>query len=145
MPARVPAWRETTHMTRRKQPTPRELAILKVIWDRGEATVREVHEALGPQLGIVQNTVQAFLRTMEEKGLVTHRDAGRTFVYRASVPRATTSRSLLSSLLDRVFDGAMDQLVASALELRAPTKAEIARLRQLVEQVEKAAKPESKR
>lgn len=136
----------STHdqMTRRKQPTPRELAILKVLWDRGEATVREVHEALGAQLGIVQNTVQAFLRTMEEKGLVSHRDVGRTFVYRATRAREATSRTLLSSLLDRVFDGAMEQLVESALSLRAPTKAEIKRLRQLLERAEKNIDPEDK-
>jgi predicted transcriptional regulator len=132
-------------MPRSRPPTPRELAILKVLWQRGEATVREVHEEIGARLGIVQNTVQAFLRSMEEKGLVTHRDEGRTFVYRAATPRAATSRKLLSNLLDRVFDGAMDQLVASALALRPPTREEAARLRALVEEAERASKPGAKR
>ena len=54
-------------------PTERELEILKVLWDRREASVREVFEAMSPDAGIVQNTVQAFLRTMEDKGLVRHR------------------------------------------------------------------------
>ena len=70
-------------------PTDREFQILGVLWDRGEATVREVYETLraaDPELPIVQNTVQAFLRTMEDKALVRHRTEGRSFVYRA-VPR----------------------------------------------------------
>ena len=81
-------------MTDTTPPTPRELAILKVLWDRGEATVRHVYEALRQDLPIVQNTVQAFLRTMEDKGLVSHRTEGRTFVYRATTPRDATSKNL---------------------------------------------------
>jgi predicted transcriptional regulator len=118
------------------QPTPRELAILKVLWHRGEATVRDVYEALRGELGIVQNTVQAFLRTMEEKGLVTHRSEGRSFVYRASASADATRHGLLRGLLDRAFDGAMDQLVESALSLRPPTDGELARLRALIDQAE---------
>ena len=120
-------------MGRTQEPTKRELEILKVLWDRGEATVREVHEALAPELGIVQNTVQAFLRTMEDKGLVTHRLEGRSFVYRAVHGQDQTSRTLLGNVLDRVFDGALDDLVASVLSLRQPTAAELARLRELIE------------
>jgi predicted transcriptional regulator len=118
------------------QPTPRELAILKVLWQRREATVRDVYEALRAELGIVQNTVQAFLRTMEEKGLVSHRTEGRTFVYRANAPADATRHGLLRGLLDRAFDGAMDQLVESALSLRRPTAAELARLRALIDSAE---------
>jgi BlaI family penicillinase repressor len=117
------------------EPTPRELAILKVLWERGEGSVREVHEALRDDLPIVQNTVQAFLRTMEAKGLVSHRTEGRTFVYRPVRERDGTSRRLLSDLLDRVFDGAVDELVQSALEVKRPSSAELARLRELVDRL----------
>jgi predicted transcriptional regulator len=127
-------------MTRVVEPTRRELAILKVLWDRGEASVREVHEALRDEIPIVQNTVQAFLRTMEAKGLVTHRTAGRTFVYRPARARDQTGRRLLSGLLDGVFDGAIDQLVESALTLRAPTQEELRRLRVLVEEADAGRK-----
>jgi predicted transcriptional regulator len=106
------------------------------LWERGEATVREVYEALRDDIPIVQNTVQAFLRTMEAKGLVTHRTEGRTFVYRAARPREQTSRRLLSGLLEKVYDGAIDQLVASALSLRAPSADELERLRELVDEAE---------
>jgi len=117
-------------------PTQRELEILKVLWDRGEATVREVYEELARELPIVQNTVQAFLRTMEQKGLVTHRTEGRSFVYRPVRPKEQTSKKLLSRLLDRVFDGAIDQLVESVLSVRKPTREELDKLRSIVDNVE---------
>jgi predicted transcriptional regulator len=110
------------------EPTDRELEILKVLWDRGEATVREVYEEMRQHSPIVQNTVQAFLRTMEDKGLVRHREEGRSFVYRAVNLRQTTSRTMVSGLLDRLFDGAVDQLVQSALSLKQPTREELDRL-----------------
>ena len=115
------------------QPTDRELAILKILWDREEATVREVYEILREELDIVQNTVQAFLRTMTEKGLVTHRSVGRTFVYRPLVKQEQTSQRMLARLMHRVFDGSLDQLVASAVSLKDPSPDELARLRSLLE------------
>ena len=119
------------------EPTERELQILKVLWDRGEASVREVYEALPADVPIVQNTVQAFLRTMEDKRLVTHRTRGRTFVYRPAHARDRTEKSLLSGLLDSVFDGALDELVASALSLKQPTAQELQRLRELLAEAER--------
>ena len=116
-------------------PTERELEILKVLWERGEASVREVYEAMRPGAGIVQNTVQAFLRTMEEKGLVRHRVEGRTFIYQPVPRRAETERRLVSGVLERVFDGAIDQLVQSALSLRRPTAAELDKLEELIRQL----------
>ena len=121
------------------EPTTRELAILKVLWDHGEGTVRQVYEALRDDLPIVQNTVQAFLRTMEEKGLVEHRTEGRTFIYRPLIARDGTSRRLMAGMLDRVFDGAVDQLVESALSLRQPTADELARLRALIDEMAPAS------
>ena len=113
-------------------PTERELEILKVLWDREEATVRDVYEELRKRLPIVQNTVQAFLRTMEDKGLVEHRLEGRTFIYRPLFRPQQTKQHLAEQLLQRAFDGAIDQLVQSVLELRQPTREEISRLEELI-------------
>ena len=112
-------------MSNHPAPTERELEILKILWDRGEATVREVYEELSQNLPIVQNTVQAFLRTMEEKGQVRHRVEGRTFIYQPVIERDSTNTRLASRLLQRVFDGAIDQLVHSLFSEQTPSEAEL--------------------
>src|SRR5437899_12653720 len=114
------------------EPTERELQILKILWAKGQGTVREVYDQMSKTLPIVQNTVQAFLRTMEEKGLVRHRVRGRTFIYQPVPRRAETEQRLVSGVLQRVFDGAIDQLVESALSLRRPTEQELTRLEELI-------------
>ena len=127
-------------MTPIPEPTERELSILKVLWERGEATVREVYEALRDKLPIVQNTVQAFLRTMEQKGLVRHRTIGRSFVYKPVQQGARTRKTMISGVLETVFDGAIDQLVESAFAARPPSREELRRLRELLAQAERDAK-----
>jgi BlaI family transcriptional regulator, penicillinase repressor len=120
-------------------PTERELQILKILWDRREATVREVYEEMSRRVPIVQNTVQAFLRTMEDKGLVRHRLEGRTFVYEPLLRPQDTKQKLVSRVLHRVFDGAIDQLVQSALSLRRPTDDELAKLEALIQEAKSGA------
>ena len=92
--------------------------------------------ALREELGIVQNTVQAFLRTMTDKGLVAFRKDRRTFVYRALVEPDSTRERLLQGVLRRAFDGAIDQLVESAVSVQKPTREEIAKLRALLDEAE---------
>jgi predicted transcriptional regulator len=93
-------------------PTPRELEILKVLWERGPSSVRAVHRRLQEQEpDLAYNTVQTMLRIMDGKGLVGHELDGRTFIYTA---RYTRDESTVR-FLDRVFDGAASQLVQSLL------------------------------
>jgi predicted transcriptional regulator len=124
-------------MSQRPMPTERELEILKILWDEGAASVRRVYERLRQRLPIVQNTVQAFLRTMEDKGLVRHRVEGRTFIYEPVFERGETSQHIASQLLHRVFDGAIDQLVASLLSKEKPTADELARLETIIEKMKR--------
>jgi BlaI family transcriptional regulator, penicillinase repressor len=126
-------------------PTERELEILKVLWQRGEATVREVYDQMSRHAPIVQNTVQAFLRTMEDKGLVSHRLEGRTFVYRPTLRHDDTKQRMVSRVLQRVFDGAIDQLVQSALSVRPPTEDELKKLEALIEQARRETEKRPKR
>src|SRR5438309_11637596 len=92
-------------------PSDRELDVLKVLWELGSGSVRDVHNRLAPDLGLAFNTVQTVLRNMEEKGLVGHRAEGRTFVY---FPRHTREQ-VTSRFLTKVFGGALDQFVLSML------------------------------
>ena len=123
-------------------PTERELEILKILWQRDEATVREVHQQISRKLPMVQNTVQSFLRTMEEKGLVRHRVEGRTFIYRPTLQRDKTNQRLVSRLLQRAFDGAVDQLVQSVLSLQEATPEELARLEGLIANAKRVSQEE---
>jgi BlaI family penicillinase repressor len=125
-------------------PTERELEILKILWERGEASVRDVYEQMRETTPIVQNTVQAFLRTMEEKGLVRHRVEGRTFVYKPVAPREQTTRRMTTEFVEHVFDGAIDQLVENAFSHRTPTEAELTRLEELVAEARAARGKQSR-
>jgi predicted transcriptional regulator len=95
-------------------PTTRELQILKVLWERGPSSVRDVHRRMvgNDPNDLAYNTVQTLLRLMESKGLVSHHVEGRTFVY---TPRFSRHESA-ARYVDRVFDGAPSQLVLSLLE-----------------------------
>lgn len=129
-------------MTAEPTPTERELEILKILWKRREATVREVHQQISRRLPMVQNTVQSFLRTMEEKGLVRHRVEGRTFIYQPVFQRDKTNQRLVSGLLQRAFDGAVDQLVQSVLSLQQATPEELAKLESLIADARQARQEE---
>jgi BlaI family penicillinase repressor len=113
-----------------KTPTPRELEILKVLWECGPSSVRDVHQQM---LGrgakdAAYNTVQTLLRLMEAKRLVSHHVEGRTFVY---TPRFSRNESAVR-FLDRVFDGAPSQLVSSLLEAERISPDELEQLHALI-------------
>lgn len=101
------------------EPTERELEALKVLWDREEATVREVCEAMNAQgEKLAYTTVLSLLQVMQQKGLVTFRKAGKAHVYRAKIKREKTFRQLAGGFLERVFDGAVDEYLVHALKSR---------------------------
>ena len=111
-------------------PTGRELEILKVLWDHGPASVRDVFERLEVDKDLAYNTVQTLLRIMEDKGLVRHHAEGRTFVYTPCFSRDDSA----ARFLDRVFDGAAEELVQSLLRSEKLSAAELERLHSLIAQ-----------
>jgi predicted transcriptional regulator len=112
----------------RRVPSGRELEILKILWDAGPASVRQVHQRMCPAGELAYNTVQTLLRIMDDKGLVTHVRRGRTFVYR---PKHTRDREM-SRLLERVFDGALDQFVASLLRSKSISTGELKKIERII-------------
>ena len=103
-------------------PTDRELEALKVLWERGEATVRDLADAMnagamhGGDDELPYTTVLSLLQVMEQKGLVAHRREGKAYVYIPRAERQSTIRRMANSFLEKVFDGAVDEYLVHALE-----------------------------
>ena len=123
-------------MTDPQTPTRREHELLAILWEMGEASVRDVYERMRQKERIAQNTVQTFLRAMEEKGLVKHRVVGRAFVYR---PAYSRERSV-QSFVDTVFSGAAHDLVASLLRVQKLSDDEIDAIEELIQELRKKRK-----
>jgi BlaI family penicillinase repressor len=120
-------------------PTEAELAILNILWSTGPATVREVHDALsGKQIGYT--TVLKQMQLMVEKGLLERSERFRSHVYGASLPKEQTQRLLAGNLLHRAFDGSAKNLVLGALSSKKVSAAELAEIRQLLDQFEKGSR-----
>jgi predicted transcriptional regulator len=107
-------------------------AIMRVLWDRGEATAASVHEALRAERGLAPTTIATMLRKMENKGVVAHRAEGRQFVYRPTVSEHQVRRSMVGELVERLFGGDPKALVAHLVSERDIDAAEIGELRRRV-------------
>jgi predicted transcriptional regulator len=113
------------------KPTPAEVEILGILWDRGPSTVREVHERLGPGKAVGYTGVLKLLQNMHAKGLVIRNQDGQAHVYEAREP-ARMKRQLLGDLMQRVFAGSASQLVLHLLEDGKATPEEIEEIRQML-------------
>jgi len=122
-------------------PTPRELEALKVLWAKGRATVREICRELNPgETKLAYTTALSLLQTMEQKGLVGHESAGKAYAYFAVVPRDAVFRQLAGGFLNQVFDGAMGEYVARAIQSRQPSVAELEDLETMLAEAKNAAR-----
>ena len=118
------------------RPTDAELAILRVLWKRGAGTVREVQDSLNRVRPTGYTTVLKLLQIMTEKGLVTRDTTSRTHVYEARCTEEQTQQQLVGDLVDRAFGGSSMKLVMRALCGRQASPDELARLRQLLDELE---------
>lgn len=114
------------------QPTAAELEILQVLWARGPSTVRDVHEAL-PIRDVRYTTVLKTMQVMHDKGLLDRDESERSHVYTAKLKQAATQRQLVREFMERVFDGATEQLVLHALSAREVTHEELAEIRRMLD------------
>ena len=119
--------------------TDRELEILKVLWARGKASVRQVQEELNKAAGpVAYSTVQTLLNIMEEKkGLVRHIVEGRTFLYISKKTSDRTISELTRRFVDRVCDGALDRVMVALLDSKRPSPAELERLRAMLDEAQR--------
>ena len=116
------------------KPTEGELELLRVLWMKGSATVRELHEAVSQERALGYTTVLKLLQIMTEKGLVQRAEAGRAHVYRATASKEDTQSQLLRDLSERLFSGSATQLAMHALTMEPATRDELNEIRKLIDQ-----------
>ncbi len=122
---------------RSDQPTEVELQILNVLWDDGECTVREVHEALSKLKETDYATTVKMLSVMLRKGLVTRDESVRPQIYRSTVSQTKTQRTMLRKLIHQVYDGSATSVALQALSAtRKASKEDLKRIRELIDRLE---------
>lgn len=123
-------------MTPPPRPTPAELEILRLLWENGPSTVREIQEGMEQQRPTGYTTALKLLQIMTDKGLVRRDETARAHVYAAGVQEDQTQRRLVRDLLDRAFGGSATKLVMHALSARKTSREELARIREMLDRLE---------
>jgi BlaI family penicillinase repressor len=119
------------------RPTASELDILRVLWEHGPSTVRDVHSRLHGDGGAGYTTVLKLMQIMHGKGLVVRDDAQRAHVYRAALSKQRTQKRFLSDMVARLFNGSPSQLVLHVLgEAPRASKAELKQIRELLDRID---------
>jgi len=109
-----------------------QLAIMRILWEQGEGTVAEVHEALEPERGLALTTIATMLTKMEKKGVVDHRAEGRKFIFRPRVSEGQVRRSMVADLTSQLFRGDVTALVNHLLSEHEIDAQELAQLREMI-------------
>ncbi len=119
------------------KPTESELEILTILWDRENATVREVHEELSKNKDSGYTTTLKLLQIMFEKGLVTRDDSNKTHIYQPAVSRQKTQKQFLDKMINSLFAGSSTQLVLQALGNQKASKDELAEIQKYLDNLKK--------
>ncbi len=119
-----------------------EADVMSVVWEKDQATVQDVLDALAPHRALAYTTVMTVMTRLSEKGLLSREKAGRAFIYRPAVPQERAAGSLLQSLVRRLYDGATTKAIAQLLETEQDVDdAELERLEQLIRARREGRKP----
>ena len=119
-------------MSETHQLTDLQVAIMRVLWARGEATVAEIHDALLAERGLAPTTVATLLSRLEKRGVVSHRTQQRQFIYAAVVSEDEVRLSMLSELTERLFDGNVTELVHHLLSAREMSAGDLEKVKELI-------------
>ena len=120
-------------MSETHQLTDLQIALMRILWARGQATVIEICEALKPERGLAQTTVATLLSRLERRGVVEHETRQRQFVYRAKVSEADVRHSMVREMTEQLFDGDVTELVSHLLSAREMAPGDIRRLKALLD------------
>src|SRR5262245_39172803 len=119
------------------RPTQAELEILRVLWQRGPSSVREVQQTLSETRVTGYTTVLKLLQIMARKGLAARDERERTHVYRAALAQEQTQLQLVTDLLERAFDGSASQLILQALAARRASRDEMDEIRKVLDKAQR--------
>ena len=120
-----------------QRPTDAELAILRVLWERGPSTVRQVHNILNEIRPTVYTTILKLMQIMDDKGLVRRNKSQRAHVYQPVFTKAETQKRLVGDLLERAFSGSTASLLLQALSAKEASAEELAQIREILDEVER--------
>ena len=120
--------------------TPAQLEIMNLFWEQGELGVAQVWRLLSARRKVARNTVQTMLTRLVERGWLLARPEGKAFCFRASRPRKSTLRRMVSQLLDTAFNGSASGMVMALLEARRLSADEAQRIRTLIDRSQEAKK-----
>lgn len=124
-------------MTKAQQLGDLQLAIMRTLWTKGEATVTDVHAALVDERGLAPTTIATMLKKMERRGLVRHRTEGRRFIYRPALSEREVTHAMVADLTDRLFAGRIPDLVNHLISEHEIDADELAELNQMIGDAEK--------
>jgi predicted transcriptional regulator len=127
-------------MAQQNKPTTAELEILDLLWERGQATVKEIHEIISERKPTIYTTILKQMQIMHEKGLVERDASNKAHIYRAKQTQDETQTSLVSDLLEKAFRGSALSLVQHVLEAKPTSAAELAEIRKMIAEAEEKNK-----
>ncbi|MES2179703.1 MAG: BlaI/MecI/CopY family transcriptional regulator [Gemmatimonadota bacterium] len=120
-------------MTDQHQLTDLQTSILRLLWQRGEATVAEIWEELYAERGLAQTTIATIVARLQRRGILARRNKDRQFVYRPLITEADVQHSMVKELTERLFDGDVTALVSHLIADRDMTPGDLERVRQMIE------------
>ena len=120
------------------RPTNRELTILRILWDRGPSTVREVNEVMDKDRDTGYTTTLKLMQIMAEKGLLIRNESQRQHVYKPAITQEKTQKQLVGDLLERAFSGSTEKLVMRALSAKKVSPKELERIRKMFDELKGA-------
>jgi BlaI family transcriptional regulator, penicillinase repressor len=112
--------------------TPAQTEIMEIVWERGEVSAKDVRRVLCQSRPVARNTVRTLLERVEEKGWITHREDGRTFLYSAAQPRQDSIGQKVQQVIETVCGGSPEALVSALLDYRGLSSGELERIRQML-------------
>ena len=123
-------------MPERHELTELQIAILRLLWERGEASVADVWEALYAERGLAQTTIATLVARLQRRGIVDRRTVDRQYVYRATISESDVQHSMVSELTERLFAGDVAALVSHLISANDMSPGDLARVKAMIEDAE---------